>query len=159
MMQTQTEQLARAIYRTAAENMHAAGRTMPCTGDVFAVLTNAHPCFADYGALRGLTNSEFVQAAFVLLLQRPLDEKTAAYWQRQAFRSPRAFQTAVLRAVLSSAEYRQRGIPLLHCELPVSASPQPDSMEISLPFSAVLRRMYRRMPAPVRGLIRRAAGR
>ena len=158
-MQKQTEQLARAIYRTAAENMYAAGRKMPCTEDVFAVLTDAHPCFADYGALRGLTNSEFVQAAFVLLLQRPLDEQTAAYWQRQAFRHPRAFQTAVLRTILSSAEYRQRGIPLLHCALPVAASPQTGGAEISLPFSAYLRRMYRRMPAPVRGLIRRAAGR
>ena len=156
-MQKQTEALARRLFRIAEENLHAAGGDMPCTEDVFAVLTDANPDCADYGRLRGLSNPEFVQAVFALLLKRPLDRQTARFWQTQYGRSPHDFQTAVLQAVLGSAEYRKKGIPLLHCDLPVRV--QEHAAACRLPFPAGLRRLSRRLPAPVRRLVQNAARR
>ena len=72
-MKTYTDdELARRLYGIAAERMQAANRQMPCSEAVFSVLTAAAPDAVSYPAMAQLGNADFLEAAYLLLLGRPL---------------------------------------------------------------------------------------
>ena len=60
-MKTYTDEaLSRAVYGIAAERMQQAGAEMPCSEDVFAVLTAAQPDAVRYDEIAALGNAEAV---------------------------------------------------------------------------------------------------
>lgn len=158
-MKTYTDDaLARELYRLAAERMHAADCEMPCSEDVFAVLTAAAPDGIPYAALAHLENADFLEAAYLLLLERPLDEAARKSWQEQLSLPAEDFRTRVLTTVLRSAEYQHHRVPLYGCPLPL-AEDQGQNLLISaqaLPERLV--RMYQRMPRPMQKLAKKIAG-
>lgn len=158
-MKTYTDDaLARALYRLAAERMQAAGCEMPCSEAVFSVLTAASPEGVSYAALEQLENADFLDAAYLLLLERPIDAPARKAWQEQLSLPAPEFRTRVLTTILRSAEYQQHRIPLTGCPLPL-AEDQGQNLLISaqaLPERLV--RMYQKMPRPMQQLAKKIAG-
>lgn len=157
----QTAQALRSrIYRLAEERIEAAEGKMPCSAALFEALAAQRPDAADYALLADLNNADFLEAAFLLLLCRPVDDGTKAAWQpRTESLAPAEFQTAVLRSVLRSAEYQQHQIPLLHCPLPVTDStPQIQVQVAAAQMPDRLVRVYRKLPAPMKRLAKKIAG-
>lgn len=152
--------LMHRIYQLADTRMQSAGGTMPCSEALFAALAVQAPDAVDYPALAALENADFLEAAFLLLLTRPVDEGTKNAWQpRIAGLQKEEFQTAVLRSVLRSAEYQQHQIPLLRCPLPVTeATPQISVQVAPQQMPERLVRVYRKLPAPMKKLAKKLAG-
>lgn len=158
-MKTYTDDaLARALYHLAAERMRAADCEMPCSEDVFAVLTAAAPDGIRYAELEQLENADFLEAAYLLLLERPIDEAARKSWQEQLGLPADDFRTRVLKTILRSAEYQLHRVPLCGCPLPL-AEDQGQNLLISaqaLPERLV--RMYQKMPRPMQKLAKKIAG-
>ena len=160
MMKQSAQELRSRIYRLAAERIEAAQGLMPCSEALFEALAAQRPDAADYALLSGLDNADFLEAVFLLLLCRPLDDSTKSAWQpRTETLAAGEFQTAVLRSVLRSAEYQQHQIPLLHCPLPVTdAAPQISVQVAPQQMPDRLVRLYRKLPAPMKRLAKKIAG-
>ena len=151
--------LARRLYGIAAERMQTAGREMPCSEAVFSVLTAAAPDAVSYPALEQLNNSDFLEAAYLLLLGRPVDEPSRAVWQAQFSLPEQAFRTAVLKTIVTSAEYQKHRIPLRGCPLTLSEDEPDQNLLISaqaMPERLV--KMYQHMPRPLQKLAKKIAG-
>jgi len=156
------KQTVGALYAIAAQRMAAAGCEMPCSAEVFAVLSQAEPDRVPYPALSGLCNADFLEAAFLLLLERQVDPDTRTAWQKQFALPSRQFQTAVLRSVIHSPEYAAHlfARPLTDCPLPLTdAETAAVRVQVAAqPMPERLLRMYRRMPKPMKKLAKKLAG-
>ena len=111
------DKLARRLYGLAAERMQAAGRQMPCSEAVFSVLTAAAPDAVSYPAMAALNNPDFLEAAYLLLLGRPVDAPSLDVWKAQFSQPEQEFRTSVLKTIITSAEYQKHRIPLRGCPL------------------------------------------
>ena len=106
-MKQTPEALRSRIYKLAESRIEAAGAKMPCSAALFEALAAQRPDSVDYTLLKDLDNRDFIEAAFSLLLGRPLDDATRAAWQDRTDSMPQEqFRTAVLRSVLRSPEYQ-----------------------------------------------------
>lgn len=159
MNENQTVLLSR-IYRLADQRIRAAGSEMPCSEELFTALAAVTPGTFDYPLLANLNNGDFLSAAFQLLLERPLDDGTRAAWQDRIASLPaEEFHTAALHSVLCSDEYRQHQVLLLRCPLAITEEAQP--VQVQIATSRVpdwLMRVYRRLPAPLKKLAKKLAG-
>ena len=159
-MRTKLEgSLAKRLYQLTAARMDAASQEMPCSEAVFAVLTDARPDCVSYSAMAGLSNLDFLEAAFLLLLQRPVDDAAKKSWSAKLSLPRTEFQTAVLRAVLHAQEYQQHLRPLTGCPLPLADDAARIHVQVTAqPMPARLLRIYRKMPRPVQILAKKIAG-
>lgn len=148
--------LALKIYRTAQRNAETAGEKMPCSEALFAALDAMEPGVCDYGVLRGLENSDFLEAAFLTLLRRPADETARTNWMTRAELPPEEFQTQLLRSVLRSEEYTHSGVTLIHCPLPLNED-APHTVRVAA-YPERLLAIYRKMPAPLKTIAKKIAG-
>ena len=159
-MTARQDELLSRIYRLADTRIQAAGSEMPCSEALFRAMAAQTPGIFDYSLVSGLCNEDFLAAAFLGLLERPLDDNTKTAWQDRCREMPaETFQTAALRSVLHSAEYRQHQVKLTGCPLPVTDRGQSVSVQISgqqMPDKLV--RMYRRLPRPMQKLAKKIAG-
>lgn len=152
---------AHALYAIAERRMTQAGAQMPCSAAVFAVLAQAEPDCVRYPLMRGLNNPDFLEAAFLLLLERPVDPDTKAAWSRQFDLPQTQFQTAVLRSVLHSPEYAAHifSRPLIDCPLPLTDANMGVKVQVAAqPMPERLLRMYQKMPKPMKKLAKKIAG-
>ena len=153
------DELARRLYGIAAERMQAANRQMPCSEAVFSVLTAAVPDAVSYPAMAQLGNADFLEAAYLLLLGRPLDDPSRGVWEAQLALPEPDFRTAVLKTIIQSAEYQKRRIPLTGCPLKLSDDEPDQNLLISsqaMPERLV--RIYQRMPRFLQKLAKKIAG-
>ena len=158
-MKTYTDEaLSRAVYGIAAERMHQAGAEMPCSEDVFAVLTAAQPDAVRYDEIAALGNADFLEAAYYLLLRRPLDAPSRADWQGKLSEPAPQFQTLVLKTILHSAEYQRYRIPLTGCPLPLAEESGRNLMIAAQAMPERLVKMYQKMPRPMQKIARKIAG-
>jgi len=159
MNEKQTVLLSR-IYRLADERIRAAGSEMPCSEQLFSALAAVTPGTFDYPLFAGLSNEDFLSAAFLLLLERPLDDGTRAAWQERILTLPaEKFHTMALRSVLRSAEYRQHQVLLVRCPLEITEDAAQINVQIApqqMPERLV--RVYRKLPAPMKKLAKKLAG-
>ena len=159
-MKTYTDdELARKLYGIASERMHAANRQMPCSEAVFSVLTAAKPDAVSYPAMAKLGNADFVEAAYLLLLGRPIDEPSRATWQAQFAQPEQEFRTTVLKTIIQSGEYQKHRIPLTGCPLSLSEDEPDQNLLISaqaMPERLV--RIYQKMPRFLQKLAKKIAG-
>ena len=152
--------LACAIYQLANGRMQAAGQKMPCSEAVFSVMTNARPDYVSYQDIAHLGNADFMEAAYLLLLRRPLDEPTAKSCQENMHLPAREFQAMVLKNILDSDEYRKRNIPLTECPF-VFTEPKPMPVLLTWEQPVIpqrLIRMYQKMPRFLQKLAKKIAG-
>ena len=159
--ETMKQNTAGALYAIAARRMAAAGSEMPCSAAVFTVLSQAEPEQVRYPLLAGLENADFLEAAFLLLLERPVDAETRAAWSRRYDLPRPQFQTAVLRSVLHSQEYTAHMFsrPLTGCPLPLTDANAGVRVQVAAqPMPERLLRIYRRMPGPMKRLAKKLAG-
>lgn len=150
--------LSRKLYHIAAQRMQAAGAEMPCSEDVFAVLTAAAPDAVSYPDIAHLSNADFLEAAYLLLLGRPIDEPSRAAWQGSISLPEDDFRCAVLKTILRSAEYQRNRIPLTACPLPLA---EDDGQNLLISAQAMperLVRLYQKMPRPMQKLAKKFAG-
>lgn len=153
------DELARRLYGLAAERMQAAGRQMPCSEAVFSVLTAAQPDAVSYPALAQLGNADFLEAAYLLLLGRPVDEPARGVWSAQYPLPAQDFRTAVLRTIIQSAEYQKHRIPLTGCPLTLSEDePQQNLLISSQAMPERLVKIYQHMPRFMQKLAKKIAG-
>ena len=159
MMKTYTDDaLARAVYGIAAERMQQAGAEMPCSENVFAILNAAQPDAVRYDEIAALGNADFLEAAYYLLLRRPLDAPSRADWQGKLAQPEPQFQTLVLKTILHSAEYQQHRVPLTGCPLPLAEESGQNLMIAAQAMPERLVRLYQKMPRPVQKLAKKLAG-
>ena len=159
MMKTYTDEaLARAVYGIAAERMAQAGAEMPCSENVFAVLTAAKPDAVQYKEIAALSNADFLEAAYYLLLRRPLDAPSRTDWQSKLSLPETAFHTLVLKTVLHSAEYQLHRIPLTGCPLPLAEENGQNLIIAAQAMPERLVKMYQKMPRPMQKLAKKLAG-
>ena len=158
-MKTYTDDaLARAIYRIAADRMQAAGQEMPCSEAVFSVMTNAAPDTVSYRQFAGLDNADFLEAAYMLLLGRPLDDPSRASWQGSLPLPQTEFRTVVLKTIMQSGEYKKNRIPLTDCPFRLSDGAQQNLLISAQAMPQRLVRMYQKMPRFMQKLAKKAAG-
>lgn len=151
--------LARKLYGIAAERMQAAQRDMPCSDAVFSVLTAAAPDAVSYPAIAQLGNADFLDAAYLLLLDRPIDAPALALWQPQFELSTQDFQTAVLKTIIRSSEYQKHRIPLIGCPFTLADDePQQNLLVSAQTLPPRLVRIYQRMPRFLQKLAKKIAG-
>ena len=153
------DELARRIYGIASERMHAVQRELPCSEEVFSVLTAAKPDAVSYPAMAKLCNPDFLDAAYLLLLGRPVDEPSRAAWNAQLSMPEKEFQTVVLQTIVCSAEYQKHRIPLTGCPLKLAEDEPQQNMLISaqaMPERLV--RMYQKMPRFMQKCAKKIAG-
>lgn len=159
-MKTYTDDaLARTLYRLAAERMQNAGQEMPCSEEVFSVLTNAQPGAVSYRQIAHLNNADFLEAAYLMLLGRPLDDPSRESWKGSLVLPQQEFQIAVLKTILQSGEYRNNRIPLTDCPLHLSDGEVDQNLLISaqaMPQRLV--RIYQKMPRFMQKLAKKIAG-
>lgn len=159
-MKTYTDDaLARRLYGIASERMQAAQRNMPCSEEVFSVLTAAAPDAVSYPAMAQLENPDFLDAAYLLLLGRPIDAPAQAAWQPQIELPTQAFRTAVLQTIIRSSEYQKNRIPLAGCPLTLAEDePQQNLLVSTQTIPPRLVRIYQRMPRFLQKLAKKIAG-
>ena len=150
--------LARTIYRIAAERMQTAGAQMPCSEEVFSVMTNAAPDTVSYRQFGHLDNADFLEAAYMLLLGRLLDEPSRQSWQSSLTLPKDAFQTLVLKTIMQSGEYRDKRIPLTDCPLRLVEGDQQNLLISAQAMPQRLVRIYQKMPRFMQKLAKKAAG-
>ena len=151
--------LARAVYSLAEKRMQENGGTLPYSMDVFSVMTSAAPDSVSYPAMEPLSNADFLQAAFLLLLLRPIDDGAKKAWEGRLSLPKTEFQTAVLNSILGSAEYQRSMIPLTDCPLPISTKgPEVKVVTVNQGMPPRLVRIYQKMPKPLRSLAKKIAG-
>lgn len=159
MKQYTDDALARALYRLAAERMQAAEREMPCSEAVFSVLTAAAPDSVSYEAMSGLENADFLEAAYLLLLGRPLDPPTREAWQGNLALPQTEFRTLTLKTIVQSAEYAKHRVPLTGCPLSLAEDePQGNMLIAAQAMPERLVRMYQKLPRPMQKLAKKIAG-
>ncbi|MBP0975889.1 MAG: DUF4214 domain-containing protein [Oscillospiraceae bacterium] len=153
------DELACRLYGLAAERMQAAGRQMPCSEAVFSVLTAAAPDAVSYRAMETLNNPDFLEAAYLLLLGRPVDAPSLDVWKAQFSQPEQEFRTAVLKTIITSAEYQKHRIPLTGCPLMLAEDePQQNLLISSQALPERLVKMYQHMPRPLQKLAKKIAG-
>ncbi|MBR5723253.1 MAG: hypothetical protein IKX57_06440 [Oscillospiraceae bacterium] len=158
-MKTYTDDaLARTIYQLAAQRMQAAGQQMPCSEAVFSVMTGAAPDGVSYRQIGHLENADFLEAAYMLLLGRPLDEPSRKTWQSSLSLPKQALQTLVLKTIMQSGEYQKSRIPLTDCPFPLFEGEQKNLLISSQALPERLVRMYQKMPRFMQKLAKKAAG-
>lgn len=158
-MKTYTDDaLARVIYRIADARMQAAGAQMPCTENVFAVTAAAAPDAVQYAELANLENPDFLAAAYLRLLGRPVDPEAEKIWQGSLNLPESEFQTQVLKTILQSPEYQKIRIPLLGCPLSLSEGAQGNLLISAQAMPERLVRIYQKMPRPMQKLAKKIAG-
>ena len=154
-----TDELARALYRIAGERMQAAGRKMPCSEDAFSVLTAASPEGVRYQDMAGLSNADFLETAFLLLLGRPLDDTTRKAWRGNLALPESEFRALTLRTIVRSAEYAKHRTPLYGCPFPLAEDePQGNLLISAAAMPERLVKMYQKMPRPMQKLAKKIAG-
>jgi hypothetical protein len=158
-MKTYTDDaLARTIYQLAAQRMQAAGQQMPCSEAVFSVMTGAAPDGVSYRQIGHLENADFLEAAYMLLLGRPLDEPSRKTWQSSLALPQQEFQTLVLKTIMQSGEYQKSRIPLTDCPFPLFGGEQKNLLISSQALPERLVRIYQKMPRFMQKLAKKAAG-
>ncbi len=158
-MKTYTDDaLARTIYQLAAQRMQAAGQQMPCSEAVFSVMTGAAPDGVSYRQIGHLENADFLEAAYMLLLGRPLDEPSRKTWQSSLSLPKQALQTLVLKTIMQSGEYQKSRIPLTDCPFPLFDGEQKNLLISSQALPERLVRIYQKMPRFMQKLAKKAAG-
>ena len=158
-MKTYTDDaLARTIYRIAEKRMQTAGQQMPCSEEVFSVMTNAAPDRVSYRQFGQLCNADFVEAAYMLLLGRPLDEPSRKTWESSLALPQQEFQMLVLKTILRSGEYQKNRIPLTDCPFPLFDGEQQNLLISSQAIPQRLVRFYQKMPRFMQKLAKKAAG-
>lgn len=158
-MKTYTDDaLARAIYKIADARMQAAGEKMPCSENVFAVTAAAAPDAVQYAELAALENPDFLAAAYLRLLGRPVDPEAGKVWQSSLDLPQLEFQTQVLKTIVRSPEYQKIRIPLYGCPLPLSDEQQGNLLISAQAMPERLVRIYQKMPLPLRKLAKKIAG-
>ncbi len=158
-MKTYTDDaLARTIYQLAAQRMQAAGKQMPCSEAVFSVMTGAAPDGVSYRQIGHLENADFLEAAYMLLLGRPLDEPSRKTWQSSLSLPKQALQTLVLKTIMQSGEYQKSRIPLTDCPFPLFEGEQKNLLISSQALPERLVRIYQKMPRFMQKLAKKAAG-
>ncbi len=150
--------LARQLYRLAAGRMQAAGSEMPCSEEVFSLMTAASPDAVSYPAMRTLSNPDFLEAAYMLLLGRPVDEPSREVWQGSIPLPQTEFQTLVLKTIVQSAEYRKHPVPLMGCPLTLSDGEQQNLLISAQAMPERLVKMYQKLPRPMQKLAKKIAG-
>lgn len=151
--------LARAIYRTAAGRMQAAGREMPCSEAAFSVLTAASPEGVRYQDMAELNNADFLETAFLLLLGRPLDDTTRKAWQGNLALPETDFRILTLKTIVQSGEYANRRTPLTGCPFPLAEDePQGNLLISAAAMPERLVKMYQALPRPMQKLAKKIAG-
>ncbi len=152
--------LLRSVYGIAAQNMQAAGKEMPCAEEMFLTLSMVDPEGTSYRQLEHLNNAEFLEAAYMLLLGRPIDPGAKAARQSQLDMEQTAFRTMLLKAILHSEEYRMHGIPLRDCPLPIAENGLAVTVNVSGPaVPERVMRLYHAMPQPLKKIAKKIAGR
>ena len=159
-MRTYTDDvLARRLYGIAAERMQAVQRDMPCSEAVFSVLTAAAPDAVSYPAMETLCNPDFLDAAYLLLLGRPVDEPSKDAWNAQLSMPEKEFQTVVLQTIVRSSEYQKHRIPLKGCPLVLAEDePQQNLLISSQAMPERLVRIYQKMPRFMQKCAKKIAG-
>lgn len=159
-MRTYTDdELARRLYGIAAERMQAVQRDMPCSEAVFSVLTAAAPDAVSYPAMETLCNPDFLDAAYLLLLGRPVDEPSKDAWNAQLSMPRKEFQTVVLQTIVRSSEYQKHRIPLKGCPLVLAEDePQQNLLISSQAMPERLVRIYQKMPRFMQKCAKKIAG-
>ncbi|MBP0966287.1 MAG: hypothetical protein J5722_01520 [Oscillospiraceae bacterium] len=158
-MKTYTDDaFARSIYRIAAERMQTAGAKMPCSETVFSVMTAAAPDKVSYRQFAGLDNPDFLEAAYLLLLGRPLDDPSRESWQTSLVLPQDEFRTLVLKTIIQSGEYKNNRIPLTECPLTLVDGDQQNLLISAQALPQRLVRIYQKMPRFMQKLAKKAAG-
>lgn len=158
-MKTYTDDaLARTIYRIAAERMQTAGAKMPCSEAVFSVVTAAAPDRVSYRQLAALDNPDFLEAAYLLLLGRPLDDPSRESWQTSLALPQDEFRTLVLKTIIQSGEYKNNRIPLTECPFALTDGNQQNLLISAQALPQRLVRIYQKMPRFMQKLAKKAAG-
>ncbi len=159
MTQYTDDALARAIYTLADERMQAEGKTLPYSMGVFSVMTAAAPDRVSYPAMAELRNADFLDAAFLLLLQRPIDDGAKEAWEKRLTLPETEFRTAVLNSILGSPEYQRNMIPLVGCTLPIQTQqPEVKVCVVNQGMPPRLVRIYQKLPKWMQKLAKKLAG-
>lgn len=151
--------LALKMFRLAETRMQAAEREMPCSEAVFLVMTGAQPDAVSYRDIESLGNADFLEASYLLLLGRPLDEQAKVVWQESIALPKTEFHTAVLKTIIQSSEYQTQRMPLTDCPLQLADEEKQQNVLVSaqvLPDRLV--RMYQAMPRFMQKLAKKIAG-
>ena len=104
--------LGQKIYQIVAERMKAADMPMHCSENVFICkLSAAKSGTASYSMLEHLDNEEFLEAAYQMLLMRPVDEEGRGTYSEYFDLPKEEFRNRLLHDILHSEEYSQKMIP------------------------------------------------
>lgn len=150
---------AKAIFSVADARLQAAGERSLCSQGVFGVLASAAPDAVSYALFDGLSNEDFLQAVYLVLLHRPIDDAAAAAWASRLQQPQLTFRTALLNTVLASGEYRSHFIPLKDCPLPLAVhAPQLTVYVAGQGLPQRLVRVYQRLPRSLQRVAKKIVG-
>ncbi|MCQ2417357.1 MAG: hypothetical protein MJ071_06060 [Oscillospiraceae bacterium] len=152
------QELACALYRLAEQRMQAADRSMPCSEEVYLLLTTATPGIVSYRDMQHLSNPDFLEASYLLLLNRPLDEPARQVWEQNYDLPKEAFHAAVLKTIIQSGEYQHIRTSVTECPLQLCDEEQKNMLVASQALPERLVRLYQSMPRPLQKLAKKIAG-
>ena len=111
-----------------------------------------------YRQIGHLENADFLEAAYLLLLGRPLDEPSRKTWQGSLSMPKQELQTLVLKTIMQSGEYQKSRISLTDCPFALFEGEQKNLLISSQALPERLVRMYQKMPRFMQKLAKKAAG-
>lgn len=150
--------LALKLYRLAGTRMQAAERKMPCSEAVYLVMTGAQPDAVSYREIEHLSNEDFLEAAYLLLLGRPLDDQARIVWAESYVLPKTEFHTAVLKTIILSSEYQTQRMPLTECPYRLAEEEQQNVLVSTQVLPDRLVKMYQAMPRFMQKLAKKIAG-
>lgn len=146
------------IYDTVAENLRNAGMEMSYLRTTFLSDVGTQPEMVSVARLMPLPNEDFAQAAYVAVMQRLPDEKTAAFWAGKYDMSQPEFQEEMLRSLAHSSVVAINHIRLTenpYFEQQNGLRSHLLGMLYGLTDKSNLREFGKKLPMPVQRLIRK----
>lgn len=156
------------LYDIASKNLSESGGTFDYSCDVFLISTDCRPGEADILALKDLDNINYLQALYILFFYRTSDAEALKLWKEKANMSVDEFRRRAVQSLSKSQEFFDKRTELINNlyssgeakqAVPVYSgntlvgSGQPAEICVNK-----LYRFYKKLPTPIRNLIRKIVG-
>ncbi len=149
------------IHEITRENLQAAGQDFSFSKNAFFYLTQCPTDQADLLSLEQYDKDDFVQAAYLALLQRPVDERAyAAYQEKMKRMTDAEFRALVVQTLITSREFHLVNVEVhnnIYTQEAASSAAAP-AAAAATPVPARLMRIYRKLPTGMKRLAKKMAG-
>ncbi len=145
------------LFDIASENMQQSGNTFTHPKAAFLYYTENHPFETDLLQLMQIkaANEEFIEIAYIAILNRPIDEEAKEKWARCFLLPQKSFRKQVIHELTNSPEAKLCHKRVYHHAELMEQEKMPQNsgslMQKLLP-------LYRRLPKGLKSRIRRIMG-